>query len=110
MAKREIKKIIENLKNLLEERGLEIDRIILFGSHAKGKYREDSDIDIVVISKDFEGKGIFERSKMLGDVEWKLMEKFLVPLDIITMSPEDFKKGVSPISQYARGGEIIYRK
>jgi len=108
MAKSKIKKIIEYLKNLLEDRGVKIDKIILFGSYARRDYKEDSDVDIVIISKDFSNKGIFERAKMLGDIEWKLMDKFLIPLDIITMSPEDFKKGISPISQYAKGGEIIY--
>ncbi|HCG77018.1 MAG: nucleotidyltransferase domain-containing protein [bacterium (Candidatus Ratteibacteria) CG_4_10_14_3_um_filter_41_18] len=108
MAKKKIKTIIEYLKNLLEKRGFEIDKIILFGSYVRGNYREDSDVDIVVISKDFSGKDIFERAKMLGDIEWLLMEKFLIPLDIITMSPEDFKKGISPISQYAKEGEVIY--
>jgi len=108
MAKKKIKTIIEYLKNLLEKRGFEIDKIILFGSYVRGNYREDSDVDIVVNSKDFSGKDIFERAKMLGDIEWLLMEKFLIPLDIITMSPEDFKKGISPISQYAKEGEVIY--
>ncbi|MDI6839854.1 MAG: nucleotidyltransferase domain-containing protein [bacterium] len=110
MAKEKIEKIIGYLKNLLENSGFEIDKIILFGSYARGNYRGDSDIDIVIISKSFSGKGIFERARMLGDIEWKLMDKFLIPLDIITMSPEDFKKGVSPISQYAKGGEIIYER
>ena len=108
MAKREIKKAIEYLKNLLEGRGLEIDRIILFGSYAKGNYGNNSDVDVVIISKNFSGKNIFEKGKMLGDVEWGLVEKFLIPFDIIAMSPEDFKKGVSLISQYAKEGEVIY--
>lgn len=110
MPKRKIKKIIEYLKNLLENSGLEIDKIILFGSYTKGNYRKDSDMDVVIISKDFSGKGIFERARMLGDLEWKLVEKFLIPIDIITMSPEDFKNGVSPIVQYAQSGEIVYAK
>ena len=63
---------------------------------------------MVLISKDFSGKGIFEKARMLGDVEWRLMEKYLFPIDIVTVSPEDFKNGISPISQYARKGEVIY--
>lgn len=108
MVKREIKTIIKYLKDLLELRGIKVNKIILFGSYARGNYREDSDIDVVIISKNFSGKDIFERSRMLGDIEWKLMDKFLVPLDIITMSPEDFQSGISPISQYSKQGEVIY--
>lgn len=110
MAKKKIGKITEYLKNILEDKGLKIDKVILFGSYRRGNYREDSDIDIVIISKDFSGKGIFERARMLGDIEWKLMDKFLIPLDIVTMSPEEFEKGISPISQYAKGGEVVYSK
>ena len=110
MAKRKIKEIVEYLEKLLRNKELEIDSIILFGSYAKGNYKKESDIDIVIISKSFSRKGIFERAKMLGNIEWELMEKFMIPLDIITMSPEDFKKGISPVSQYAKGGEIIYKK
>ena len=29
---------------------------MLFGSYATGQYRDDSDIDLVVISRDFENK------------------------------------------------------
>ena len=52
--------------------------------------------------------GIFKRAEMLGNLEWELMDKYLFPYDIITMSPEDFKRGVSPVSQYVRDGEVIY--
>ncbi len=110
MVKRKIEEIITYIKELLEERGIRIDKIILFGSYARGNYGKDSDIDVVIISKDFSGKGIFRRAKLLGDIDWKLMEKFLIPLDIITMSPEDFKNGISPISQYAKNGQVIYGK
>lgn len=110
MPKRKVKEAITYLKDLLLEKGLNINKIIIFGSYAKGNYRKDSDIDLVVISSDFSGKGIFEKAKMLGDVEWKLIKKYLVPFDIITMSPEEFEKGVSPVSQFAKDGKIVYSK
>jgi hypothetical protein len=110
MAERKIKEAIKYLSDLLYEKGLEIDKIILFGSYAKGNYREDGDIDVIIISKDFNGKGIFERAEMLGDIEWKLIQKYLIPFDIITMSPEEFKKGISPISQFAKSGKVVYGK
>ena len=110
MPKKKIKEIVEYLKILLQKRGLEINKIILFGSYAKGNYKKDSDIDIVIISKSFRRKGIFERAEMLGNLEWELIDKYLFPFDIITMSPEDFNRGVSLVSQYARDGEVIYEK
>ncbi len=53
MVKKEIRrKIIEYLK-CLEQNGITKPRAILFGSHAKGKAHEYSDIDLIVISDDF---------------------------------------------------------
>lgn len=34
---------------------------MLFGSRAKGDYLEDSDVDLLVVSQDFEGKPFYER-------------------------------------------------
>ncbi|MBI5740628.1 MAG: nucleotidyltransferase domain-containing protein [Nitrospirae bacterium] len=110
MAKKRIKEAVTYLRDLLYEKGLEINKIILFGSHARGNYTKDSDIDIVVISRNFSGKDTFERAKMLGDTEWRLIKKYLFPFDIVTMSPEEFKKGVSSVSRFARGGKVVYSK
>ncbi|MBI3582643.1 MAG: nucleotidyltransferase domain-containing protein [Nitrospinae bacterium] len=110
MAKRKIREAINYLSNLLKDNGIDVDRIILFGSHAKGNYRADSDIDLVVISKDFTRKDIFERADMLGDIEWRLIKKYLFPFDIITMSPEEFEKGISLVSHFAKNGKIVYAK
>jgi len=110
MAKKRIKEAIKYLMDLLFEKGLDINKVILFGSYATGNYREDSDIDIVVISNNFSGKDTFERAKMLGDIEWRLIKKYLFPFDIVTMSPEEYKKGISLVSQFVRDGKVIYSK
>jgi predicted nucleotidyltransferase len=108
MAENEIKKLIKYLITLLGEKGVEVQKIIIFGSYARGTATADSDLDMVIISKDFRGKGIFERAKKLQGIEWQVIKKFMVPLDIITMSPDDFQKGISPVSQFARTGRIVY--
>jgi uncharacterized protein len=108
MAERKIREIIKYLRELLEEKNLKVNKIILFGSYETKNHKKDSDIDIAVISETFNGKGIFARVKIMGDVEWKLMEKYLVPLDIVTMSPQDFEKGNSLVSRYAKAGKVIY--
>ena len=38
-----------------------VERVFLYGSYAKGKQRDDSDIDLVVISPDFRGIPKLER-------------------------------------------------
>ena len=56
MAKRIIEsKIMESIKEYIEKisKYYKIEAIILFGSYAKWTENEDSDIDIAIISSDF---------------------------------------------------------
>jgi len=52
----------------LEALGISVHKVIIFGSQAKGTFTEDSDIDIAVISNEFEMMGLWERAKYLGRV------------------------------------------
>ncbi len=45
---------------------INVDRIILFGSYAKGDFRKESDFDIAVISQDFEKMDIFEKIELFS--------------------------------------------
>lgn len=108
MAKGKVIKAIKFLERCLKEKGLNISKIILFGSHAKGKVTEESDIDIVIVSKDFEDKDIFERAILTKDAEIVTIKKFMIPLDIITLTPKEFENGTSLISDYAKSGEVVY--
>jgi len=42
------------------------EKIILYSSYAEGNPREESDIDLIVISEDFEGMNLRERLEVLG--------------------------------------------
>ncbi len=57
------KALKEFINNTKAKYGDKIERIILFGSYARGDYRKESDIDILVIWKDDEIEG------------WNLLEK-----------------------------------
>jgi len=41
--------------------GVNVERVILYGSQANGRQREDSDIDLVVISNDFRKMNLRQR-------------------------------------------------
>lgn len=45
---------------------IEPERLLLFGSWARGEQREDSDIDLVVVSRDFARIGLRRRLELLG--------------------------------------------
>lgn len=108
MAKNTVIEAIKFFENCLRNSGLSISKIILFGSQAKGESTEESDIDILVISTDFRGKNIFERATLTKDAEVMTIKKFMIPLDIITMTPEEFESETSLIADYVKDGEVIY--
>jgi predicted nucleotidyltransferase len=98
---------IRFLEQRLINSGLNISKIILFGSQAREQANEDSDIDIVIISEDFEDKDIFERCEMTKDAEIMTIREFMIPIDIITMTPDEFDSESSLIAGFARNGKVV---
>ena len=49
----EVKKRIEDFITSIKDDGIKVNKVVLFGSYAKGEAREDSDIDLCVVSDDF---------------------------------------------------------
>ena len=108
MAKSKIKKVIRFLEERLKEKNLNISKIILFGSQVEGRASAERDIDIVIVSEDFHDRDIFERVRLIKEAEITTIKKFMIPLDIITLTPEEFESETSLISEYARKGEVVY--
>lgn len=108
MVKRKVVDVIEFLRKCLNATGLNISKIILFGSQSqKNAATMESDIDIAIVSEDFRDKGIFERAKLTKEAEIRTIRKFMVPLDIVTLTSEEFENKSSVIAGYVRKGKII---
>lgn len=69
-----IKEVIEGYKQVLKTLGINVKSVILYGSFAKGSQREDSDIDLVIISEDFQKMNLRERLEILGMAAVRMME------------------------------------
>jgi predicted nucleotidyltransferase len=82
-SRRQITALIRRYVASLEGRGIPVERVILFGSHASGHPEEWSDIDIAVISPRFEALSLLERYEQLGLANRNLH----APLDIVGFSP-----------------------
>ena len=78
-------KLISELKKFKEQNKLE--KLYLFGSRVSGKTHKWSDVDLIVVSKMFKGRGILERSPGLY-IQWNLD----YPVDFLCYSPEEFNK------------------
>ena len=103
MDKEYVLNIISHFRKILEVKGINNNKIILYGSWAKGKQREESDIDLVVISEDFKDKGYWERIDILSDAIYEVFE----PIEAIAMTPEEWEKGDTFMRGYTEDGEVI---
>jgi len=101
ISKKTISTIIERLSDFKE-----IERIILFGSQARGEALSKSDIDLIVLTNSFEDR--FEVSRRLR----KRLLEIEYAFDIIVMTTKEFeldKNIPGTISRYAsREGQILY--
>lgn len=102
--KRSVLKIIDRFKNILEREKVSVKKIILFGSYARGNYNENSDIDLVIISDDFETMTYWERIDFLSGAIYEIFE----PIEALSYTPSEWKKNDSFLNDYARDGEVVF--
>ena len=79
-------KLIRDLKDFKKrtQEIAKIDKIYLFGSRAKDTWRDNSDVDLLVISDDFKGKRFFKRSP-----KFYLIWDYPYDVDIICLTNEE---------------------
>jgi predicted nucleotidyltransferase len=95
--------IVRQFKEALESLNIQVDQLILYGSHAAGVARDDSDIDLVVISQSFSGKSYWERIDILTDAIYEVF----APIEVSAFTPEEWKTENSLIFDYARNGVLV---
>jgi hypothetical protein len=97
-------RLIEELKKFKErvQKAAGVDEIIVFGSAASGSVRENGDVDLIIVSKKYEGKHFVDRAVELYN-HWHLP----YPVDFICLSPSEFermKRRVSLVSEALKHG------
>lgn len=107
MPKDRIREAVNLIKDFLENRNVKVDKIIVFGSYGKGNYSQDSDIDIAIISQDFDGKDIFEKTEMLKGLKWLLVEKIELPFDIVPISLQEWQESSSLVVEFVKEGKVL---
>jgi len=103
MDQENVGRVIEQFKHALETAGIQIDRIILFGSQADGTAIESSDIDLIVISPSFTGKSYWERIDILSEAIYEVF----APIEATAFTPEEWQSGQSLLVDYAREGVLV---
>ncbi len=83
--KEKIKKVINQV---LEERGIKVEKIILFGSRARGDFKENSDWDLlIIVSNEIDLK---DKRKISKEIRIKLAEIF-IPCDVLIKSASEIE-------------------
>lgn len=90
MDKRAINNIIMFLKQELARSGVKVSGIALFGSQLNTARGEKNDIDLIIISDEFKNKNIFKRGDITMEAELKTLRKFMIPMDVLKMTREEF--------------------
>lgn len=103
MDQESVMDIVKEFKMALESEHIEIEQLILYGSHAEGKAKEESDIDVVVISSSFSDKNYSERIDILTEAIYKIFE----PIEASAFTPDEWKSNQSLLVDYAKNGILI---
>jgi uncharacterized protein len=106
MAKkrREIENIISLFVHNLRVLGIDVQKIFLYGSYARGEAKNYSDIDVAVVSPSFRNLDIFERQEILS----KAHHQFGEPLEPIGLTPEQVKEKRGFAREILETGILIY--
>jgi predicted nucleotidyltransferase len=95
----EIRIILEKYITELERSNIHLEAAILFGSYATGNHGEFSDIDIALVSDDFQGVRFFDREKIK-----KTTLAVDCRIDPLPYKPEDFNEDDLFVKEIVRTG------
>jgi predicted nucleotidyltransferase len=81
----QVQRIISQYLALLKDHGFPIQEAILFGSYARGNATQWSDIDLALVSDEFEGVRFTDKNKIR-----KLTISVSSDLEVLPFNPKDF--------------------
>lgn len=104
MDQKAVLTVIDEFHKALQLENINPQKIILFGSYSSGTARPDSDIDLVVVSDDFEDKDYWQRIDILSSAVYKVFK----PIEATAMTTKEWQNGDSVIADYARTGQVVF--
>ena len=99
-----------DIREVARRMGLAADaeRVVLFGSHARGEAHENSDVDLMIIAESTLPR--FKRSRKL----YKLLRPHPFAMDLVVYTPEEVARArtcpVSFVSMALREGKVLYER
>jgi uncharacterized protein len=100
----ELKRIVKRYRIQLEKMGIRPTRVLLYGSQASGTAREGSDIDLIVISGDWEKYNHRQRLELLGIAAARILE----PVQAQGFTPSEIRqKQITPFWEQVMDEQAI---
>jgi len=88
---REVLEAVRKLvKELSRNEGIAVERAYLFGSYAKGSWIKTSDVDLVIVSRGFEGMSFLKRLDLVNRVQWRAGIRPFI--EAIPLTPDELKE------------------
>ncbi len=82
-----IKEIALRFVNALTTRGIRVEKAVVYGSRAEGKARDESDVDLAIVSPDL-GRDRFEERSMLLRLAWRIDPR----IEPVPVSSDSYEK------------------
>jgi predicted nucleotidyltransferase len=98
--------IVRNYAKEIEQHGVHLRMVILYGSFAKGKQHEWSDIDVALVADDFTGFGFLDMNRFT-DIS---IRKPYIRIEAKTYPTEYFRSGDPFINEIKKTGIIIFNR
>jgi uncharacterized protein len=98
MFKNRIDNIIHTYLTELSNQGINLEKIFLYGSQARGTAQNDSDIDLIVVSQDFADMTPAEKWQKLGRAALKLNE----PIEVLPYTPLEIRNSLMREGNFIR--------
>jgi predicted nucleotidyltransferase len=89
------------------QQGIKIEALVLYGSYARGTAYDQSDIDLAVISPDFEGVPMSRRQEIIADLTYRRDGR----ISPIGYSPSEYHNPGrhSFLGEIIRTGRVVYK-
>jgi hypothetical protein len=98
-------KIVTRYIEELEKNRIHIIEAIIFGSHAKGTAKPESDIDVALISNAFVGDRFKDRRRIIP-----FRRKIDSRIEPLPFKPEDFNNGGALAKEIKKTGRVIFKR
>ncbi|PIU69022.1 hypothetical protein COS81_01585 [candidate division WWE3 bacterium CG06_land_8_20_14_3_00_42_16] len=102
---RKVKQVINEFARELQKQ-IKVEKIILFGSYAKGNIHADSDIDLVILSSDFAKMDYWKRVKIMA----RARQNYEFPMDYFGYTLHEFETAspLSTLGEIKETGRVVF--